>query len=88
MHRRRRTCHSPKIELGEQGAHVAGRADADRVAEGEFVGTEVHQGDADIRDLTDGHGPLPGVPETHRDIGADGEAGVEGTGHHGPEHLD
>src|SRR5690606_4331183 len=52
----------------QQAAHVTGRADTDRVADGQLVAPQVHQAGADVDNLRDRDGPLPGVPEAHGDV--------------------
>ena len=48
--------------------HVAGRADADGVADAQLAGPEVEEPPADRDDLLDRHRALPRVAEAHRDV--------------------
>ena len=55
---------------------MAGRADADGVAEGQLRGAQVEEPLADVDHLVDRDPALPGVAEAHRHVGPHVEAGV------------
>ncbi len=75
-------------ERRDQPPDVAGRADADGVAEAELAGPEVEEPLADLDHLVDRDGALPRVAEAHRDIGADVEPGRSRPGHGRLEHRE
>src|SRR6478672_3476806 len=88
VHRELVGAHAGLDERADQGGHVAGRADADGVAEAELAGAEVEEPLAHRDDLVDRDGALPRVAEAHRHVGADVQPRLAGAAHGRLEHRE
>ena len=71
----------------QQRVHLAGRADADGVAEADLGAAHGRQPLGDVGDLRERHVALPRVAEAHRDVPAHGRPALAGALDDGREHL-